>query len=130
MTKVRTPLVVVGLAGSVLGCAPSIDELRGEAVRWKAEFNAPYDDLTNCLVGRLSDRFVAVPQLYPRQQLAIVTVKYPSMLLSGEQLWSEYSIRSLGPGRSLVEWRRRKQVLDSGDPLSREAVAKCAGGPA
>lgn len=123
---------LASLAGILVSsCAPTLDDLRTEPVRWTAEYDVPYDTLTNCLAARMSEKYSAVPQVYPRDRIGIVTVTWPQVLLAPGGLFSEYTIRSIGADRSSVEWRRRKMGLDLGEneQFSKDAAARCAEPP-
>ena len=68
----RLPIVLLP-ALLVAGCY-SVDEIRERPVVWSANYAAPYDELTNCVVAQTARDYAPVPQIYPREKRAIVTV--------------------------------------------------------
>src|SRR5215468_11170802 len=100
-------LVMVLAALSVTACT-TLDEVRQEPIRWKATYLVPFDTLANCLAARSAQYWSATPQIYPRQGIAYVTLVdkgAPSVV-------AEFVVRQQPDGSSLVEWRRRRLVVD------------------
>ena len=110
----------------VLGaCAPTIDDLRNEPVRWTLELNAPYDTLANCITARSTGPYTPSMQIYQREG-------YAQVILGGIDggVAQEITIRRLSDDRSRVEFRRRKLIADLGgsEATTEENAERCAAG--
>lgn len=101
-------------------CAPTLDEIRAEPVRFTSSQPVPWDTMANCIAARSTDLRPASLQTYPRERLA--TVIWPEA--------AEFTVRADGDG-SVVTFRRRKVVADLGgfEASAREIVERCRNEP-
>jgi len=112
----RRAAILAAVLFPLAACAPTLDEIRSEPVRFTSRQAVPWDTMANCIAARSTDLRPASLQTYPRERLA--TVIWPEA--------AEFTVRADGDG-SLVEFRRRKLVADLGgfEASAREIVERC-----
>jgi len=110
------------IAGSLLmlalcACAPSLDELRSEPIRFTTTQPVPYDVMANCILARTTEERAGTMQMDARHQVAYVVVPATA----------EYTVRAVGGG-STVDWRRRKLIGDIGglEEAAKAIVSRCS----
>lgn len=114
------PTLSAFILSILAACAPTLDEIRAEPVRFTVRQAVPWDTMANCIAARSTDQRPASLQTYPREQLA--NVIWPET--------AEFTVRAEGAG-SVVEFRRRKLAADLGgmEASARELVERCGREP-
>ncbi len=109
------------LSAVLLAGCYSVDDVRKQPTKWTATYPVAFDHMANCLAAQMAGDYRVTPQIYQREQRAVLT------LGSTHQVIAEFQIRQSGNG-SIVEWRDMPSVFDARSPAARERADRCGRG--
>lgn len=121
--KLLAAMPLIALAGCT-----TADELRAKPVAWTATYPVAFDAMANCIALRMVEdagmaRFTVTPQLYQREQRALVTGSSDGWFVI------EYSVRQVSERDSEVSLRSafvNSGLSGSGLARSRAVADRCA----
>jgi hypothetical protein len=105
------------LASTICGCAPSMEKVRAQPVRFEHFQDVPYERMANCITEKMLSPWSPTQLVDTREQTARIII-LPL---------AEFTVKAVGQG-SVVQLRQVKLVadIDGFERSSQEAVERCA----
>ncbi len=110
----------------VAGCAPSVEELRQEPVKFELTVPVSWDKVGACLVNGYADGWRPLYVPVVSEHRAELTIYFPGSYLTGDLPHAIFDIRGADRGTT-VTFRRRKLAAGqvSTETKARELVERC-----